>query len=405
MEKQNDLTTSLGRMQSGRPRIAIVATHPIQYHVPWFRALEESGLYDLTVLFGILPDDSQQGIGFGVRFTWDIPMLEGYTWKKLDNVSESPDLGRFSGCDTPGISRVLKELNPDIVILTGWQSKMLIQAGWAARKLKVPAIMRGESNALRHRQWFKRLFHGLYLNRFDGFLTIGKSNRQFYLNNGITADLLYDAPYFVDNARFLASIEGKTLELGKKRQSLSIDPHAFCFVYSGKLEEKKNVVSLMQCFAKLYKIKKDVHFLMMGDGELRAELESLIAKFNLPVTMTGFVNQSEIPSLYAIGNCFLLGSDYGETWGLVVNEAMICGLPAIVSDRVGCGSDLIIEGETGYVYPFTDSDKLVELMLKMAENPEAAATMGATARDHVLDHYNVEKTVNGTEKAISALLN
>ena len=392
------------RSYPGKLRVVIIATHPIQYHIPWFRALEETGIYDLTILYGMLPDSLQQGIGFGVTFTWDIPMLEGYSWKKLDNVSKSPDLGSYSGCDTPGIFNELKSINPDLVILTGWQSKMLVQAGRAARKLKLPVIMRGESNALRPRPWVKRIFHRLYLRRFDAFLTIGKSNKQFYLNNGMDINLLFDTPYFIDNDRFLACYKEEATQSEQQRHALGIDPNAFCFIYAGKLEEKKNVTTLLEGFTKLYQIRKDIHFLIIGDGERRPELESIIERHNLPVSLAGFVNQSEIPLMYAAGNCFLLGSDYGETWGLVVNEAMVCGLPAIVSNRVGCGPDLIIPGKTGYIFPFGDSHRLAQLMLEMVEDPEAAANMGMAAKGRVLQQYSVENTVRGTGEAISALI-
>ena len=68
----------------------------------------------------------------------------------------------------------------------------------------------------------------------------------------------------------------------------------------------------------------------------------------------GFVNQSELPAVYASADLLVLPSDGQETWGLVVNEAMACGIPAVVSDAVGCGPDLIEPGRTGAIFPFGD---------------------------------------------------
>ncbi|RUM38208.1 MAG: hypothetical protein DSY58_02595 [Desulfobulbus sp.] len=96
----------------------------------------------------------------------------------------------------------------------------------------------------------------------------------------------------------------------------------------------------------------------------------------------------------------ILSSDYDETWGLVVNEAMVCCLPAIVSDRVGCGPDLVEEGITGSLYPFGDIQTLAARMLYMAENQERLLQMGKNAQRRVLQHYNVKKAVKGTLAAV-----
>ena len=119
-------------------RAVLVTTHPIQYQVPWFQALSECPGIDLTVLFAVIPSDAQQGLEFGVKFQWNIPMLEGYQWKVLESAVPEPDLGKFAGCDTPEILSMLKSLNPDLLIVTGWHSKMLFQAVRAGKKMKLP---------------------------------------------------------------------------------------------------------------------------------------------------------------------------------------------------------------------------------------------------------------------------
>ncbi len=105
---------------------------------------------------------------------------------------------------------------------------------------------------------------------------------------------------------------------------------------------------------------------MKGTGVLGNEATALATESGLPVSFAGFLNQTEITQAYAAGDCLVLPSDYGETWGLVVNEAMVCGLPAIVSDRVGCGPDLVEPGVTGAVFPFGDIPALAKQLCDMA---------------------------------------
>jgi glycosyltransferase involved in cell wall biosynthesis len=106
-----------------------------------------------------------------------------------------------------------------------------------------------------------------------------------------------------------------------------------------------------------------------------------------------------MPAAYAVADCLILPSDHGETWGLVVNEAMACGLPAITSDRVGCHPDLIIPGLTGAVFPCGDSAALAEAMGRLAADPERLAVMGQAAREHV-KAYSIDALLEGTLAAL-----
>ena len=124
------------RPSGDRPRVALFATHPIQYHVPWFKALASRADLSLKVYFGHVPDAVQQGVGFGVDFHWDIPLRAGYASEVLDNVARPPSLGTFDGCDTPAVGQRLRKFRPSVAILTGWQSKMLVQAWWACVRQK-----------------------------------------------------------------------------------------------------------------------------------------------------------------------------------------------------------------------------------------------------------------------------
>jgi glycosyltransferase involved in cell wall biosynthesis len=146
-------------------------------------------------------------------------------------------------------------------------------------------------------------------------------------------------------------------------------------------------------------VQPRLHLLVVGTGELMAQAQALAAQWSLPVTFAGFLNQTEIASAYVASDCLVLPSDHGETWGLVVNEAMACGRPAIVSDRVGCGPDLVSEGETGSAVPFGDVAALAKCLVQLADGSKLAV-MGAKARARVTDGYSVDHAVAGTLAAL-----
>lgn len=391
-------------MQKTEPvKVAIIATHPIQYQVPWFIELARQEHIELTVYYTLIPDQNEQGIGFGIPFTWDIPLLEGYIWKVLPNRHGSPGLRGFFKSSTPSIYEELAASKPHVMIITGWQSLPLLQALWASIRLGIPHIIRAESNALRIRKWWVRILHRILLTQYNSFLAIGKANTEFYLGYGISPDCIFPCHYFIDNRRFQKQSDHIRTERENIRMGWGIDKNTVCFLYTGKLEPKKRIMDLLHAFDSIVKTVRNIHLLVVGTGELMEEAEGFIHKKKLPVSFAGFLNQTEIARAYVAGDCLVLPSDFGETWGLVVNEAMACGLPAIVSDRVGCGPDLIIGGETGYIFPFGDIHALSALLVQLSSDKERLRAMGEKARQHIA-HYSVEKAVEGTLKAIDYVL-
>lgn len=387
-----------------RMKVAILTTHPIQYQVPWFQALAAQPGLSVQVYYSLLPDQQQQGVGFGVSFNWDIPIFEGYSWAALENMARKPGLGTFFGASTPGILATLARNRPDAVIITGWQSFSLVQGLWACLRLRIPTIIRAESNALRQRPWWARILHRAFLSRFEGFLSIGKANRDFHLGNGVVESKIFACHYFVDNDRIASQYRSFSENRAGLRAAWGIPAQSTCFVFAGKLQEKKRITDLLVALNLARKSCPDLYLLVVGSGEQMDTAKSLVAAEDLPVTFAGFLNQTEMAKAYAASDCLVLPSDYGETWGLVVNEAMVCGLPAIVSDRVGCGPDLVSEGVTGALFPFGDVKALAECLARLATNPALRAAMGARARERIAD-YSVERAVAGTVQALTAVVN
>ncbi len=390
------------------PKVAFITSHPIQYQVPVFRELASNKEIEFTVLFAMLPDAASQGAGFGVAFEWDIPLLEGYSYRVLKNVSKSPGVTQYRGCDTPEIASVLRELQIDVLIVNGWVVKTCLQALRAAKKLRIPCIVRGEANNLRHRPWWKRWLQGQLVRRYAAVLPIGKANRDFYRSHGVAEAKMFDAPYCVENQRFSRAAAQAEFRRSDLRAHWSVPQNAVCFLFCGKFEHKKHPVELVEAFLLAQTTlgrngshSRPVHLLMVGDGVLRHQCEELAARHSLKasITFTGFLNQTQIVEAYVAADILVLPSDAGETWGLVVNEAMACGRPAIVSDQAGCCADLIVAGETGWFFEFGNWNALAECMIEGGCSPDVRETMSDRCRQHIA-RFSPEVAAKGIVEAI-----
>lgn len=381
-----------------RTRLAIIATHPIQYHAPWFRALALRPELDVVVGFVRIPDPAKQGEGFATSFQWDLPLLDGYAHTRLETALLWPSRPYFSE-RLRGFSAWLARERVEVLLATGWNEWSLLQAALEAHARKIPVIARGDTNGLLHRPLWKRLIHRRLLNLYQAFLVAGESNHRFYAGHRIAAERLWRAPHFVENTRFAhqaAELRGQRRAL---RQGWQIEDDETCFVFAGKLQPVKRIADLLEAVRLAAADGARLRLLVVGTGEQMTHARALVAEHRLPVTFAGFLNQTQIAQAYVAADCLVLPSDW-ETWGLVVNEAMACGCPAILSDRVGSYPDLILPEETGEIFAFADSRALADLMLKYSGRPELLEQMGRKAQNYVLLHHSVERSAQAVVDAV-----
>jgi len=325
---------------------------------------------------------------FGESFAWDMDLLEGYKHEFYPQASPdfSPNNG-FWGVQFPGVENYLRENQPDAVMIFGWLFAGYWQVACAARKLGIPYILRAESNLLNRgnslKWWVKKQSVGRLCCGAAGCLAIGQRNQDLFRAYGVSEERIQVAPYFVDNDLFIS--ESARLKPGylTLRDRFELPQDALVFLFMGKLIEKKHPDHLLQAWHGLPEsLRKRSALLFVGSGAMLEELK-ILPQDEPRVVFTGFLNRKQLHEAYAVSDVLILPSDEGETWGLVVNEAMASGLPTIVSDRVGCAPDLILEGQTGYSYPFGDITALSDTLAHLIKDAELINSMGAVAVKHV----------------------
>jgi glycosyltransferase involved in cell wall biosynthesis len=379
-------------------RLAIVASHPIQYQAPLFREL--SRRMDVVVFYAHRASrEDQSKAGFGVGFDWDVDLLSGHEHRFLDNVSRRPGLDRFAGCDTPSIGKELADGRYDALLVTGWHLKSYWQAIRAAKRSGIPLMVRGDSQLDTPRGVLKRLAKALVypvgLRVFDIALYVGARSRRYWERYGFPHDRLVFSPHCVDNAWFA---ERATEEARHAlRAGHGIAPDARVVLFAGKLVPLKRPLDLVNAAGALAAAGKGVTLLVAGDGMLAPQVVAAAAEARVKLVHLGFCNQSAMPAVYAAADALVLPSD-SETWGLVANEALACGRAVIVSDACGCAPDLAADNTAGCTFPVGDVAGLAGAIARTLEAPPAAAAIGEKA-----SRYSLGAAADGICRALEML--
>ena len=385
------------------PRLAILSTHPIQYYAPLFRALHDGPL-DIHVFYGWegMARSEATDHGFGVKVQWDIPLLDGYPHTFLENRSKVPGTHHFNGIDSSEVIEQIEKWRPDALLVFGWNYRSHLRA---LRHFhgRIPILFRGDSTLLDEvpgpKTWLRRIILKWIYRHIDNALYVGRHNRDYFLEHGLKEDQLAWAPHAVENERFMADDEVREREAQAWRRELGIADEERVILFVGKLEDKKDPQLLLEAFreARL----DGVHLIFGGTGPLEHLLRSEANE--MPnVHLIGFQNQSRMPVVYRLGDVFVLPSrGPGETWGLAVNEAMACRRPVIVSDRVGCAPDLVIENETGWAFPAGDQSALSRTLRQALAENRRLTMMGEKARE-LIGAWSIGEEARRIEKAAGA---
>jgi glycosyltransferase involved in cell wall biosynthesis len=376
-----------GASHESQPRLGVLAYGPIQYHTPLYQCLAKRQKVELDVLFlsdmGYHPTVDP---GFGKAISWDIDLLSGYTHRFLSRAVERRSL----------LQRV-RELarwipSHDVIVVNGYSNPWMLLAMALSLSRGIPFLLRASSHPKGHLRGIRGRLRNLgvraVVSASAGGLSMGLLNDDFYRR--YNAHVVTFAPNSVDNARFSEPSPVCRADLLAR---WGLDDALPVVMFCGKVAPHKRPLDLS---AAVKLLPFDVNTLFVGDGVLSEAVRSSLIPGRGAVT--GFVNQSELPSYYQAADLLVLPSE-AETWGLVINEAMAAGALPVVSDRVGAARDLVCG--LGEVYPRGDVPELaraLERALKSTEDPE----LRSRVREHV-SRYSLELTAEGFEQAACAV--
>ncbi|MEO7766095.1 MAG: glycosyltransferase family 4 protein [Ferruginibacter sp.] len=345
--------------------VIFINSHPIQYFAPMYKYMNQHGVKTKA---WYCSDESIKGgrdKQFGVDVKWDIPLLEGYEYIFYKNYSRKPShFAGFFGLINLGVITRLFKIPKSVIVVHGWHYFthffVLLLGKLRGHTICLRCEMPQKQEALKTgwkmniKRWGLKY---ILFPRINFFLYIGTQNRLFYKSFGIDDQQLIFCPYSVDDQRFRNEYQQLKPNIAGLKDKMGIPTDAKIILYSGKYMDKKRPLDLVNAFHQLN--HPACWLVMVGEGELRKDMERCIAENNIKqVILTGFVNQSQVAEFYAISDVFVMCSTIGETWGLSVNEAMNFGLPVIVSDLTGCSEDMVKNGDNGYIFETGNTHQL-----------------------------------------------
>lgn len=370
-------------------RLAIVASHVIQYQDPFFRLLAQEADIDLTVLYcSTAGAETYRDEDMKTTLAWDIDLLQGYRYRFLRNLARDSNAG-YTRLINPGIVPALIRGRYDAVIfMFGWGAITALLGMAACWITRTPFFLYGDSSFPPPERTFRTWFLRRIFARATGFMVSGKLNADYYRHYGADERTFFLLPWAVDNARFAAaSADGL-------RERYGIANDAVVILFSAKLVPRKDPMTLLRAFEAMNH-RGSAALVFMGDGELRGELE----KHRVPnVHFTGFINQREIPGHYAMSDVFVLPSLY-EPRGAVINEAMACGLPVIVTDRCGSIGDIVLENENAFIYPAGDAAALRDALDTIVSDDALRSRMGQRSRE-IIAGWDFARGVRGVRQML-----
>jgi len=382
-------------------KLVFINTHPIQYFAPLYQAITHDDTFDLEVWYcskhGLNGEIDKQ---FGQAVKWDIPLLEGYQYRFLRNAFFPASIYGFWGLMNLEVIRLLFRLpKGSILTVTGWSNFTYLISIFFGKIFGLTVCLRCESPL--HKELalnrLKRISKSFLLGKLlfklvDYFLYIGTQNKVFYEYYGIKANQLIFSPYAVDNIRFgrEAARLADSEQPKHLKTALDLPPDSKIALFTGKLYNIKRPFDLIQAFHQIS--DPNLGLIVVGDGELRYTLEQYVRNHQMQnVVFVGFVNQSEISIYYAMANVIVLCSE-SETWGLSINEAMNFGLPAVVSDMVGCAGDLVKDGVNGSIFKKGNIEKLAEAIQQVLYSKDYSKMREASRL--IIQHYSYQASVN-----------
>jgi glycosyltransferase involved in cell wall biosynthesis len=372
-------------------RLVILTEIIAPYRIPVFNSLARHEEIDLHVIFLAQTNpDERQWLVYADEIRFSYQVLPSWRMK----------LANYGLLVNLNVSEALKRADPEVVLCGGYNYPAAWQAQRWARQHGVAFLLWCESTANDQRaghvviESLKRNF----LAKCDAFVVPGDSARRYVEQMQCSGKRIFVAPNAVDNDLFASRAQAARANANRLRGKLGLPARYFLFV--GRLLKSKGVFDLLEAYASLGEaLRSEVGLVFAGDGSLRAQLESRAHSiFPGAVHFAGFVQRDDLPAYYALADSLVFPT-HSDTWGMVVNESMACGVPVICSEVAGCAANLV--QTNGRLVPSHSVTHLTAAMKEVALDAALRERMATESR-RIIQNYSPEFCARGIARSALA---
>lgn len=374
-------------------RLLIITEIIAPYRIPVFNALAASKEVELHVIFLSETDASlRQWRVYSDEIQFSYEVLQSFRRR----------VRGFNVLLTRGVSAALARANSDVIVAGGYNYVAMWEAKRWAGARGIPLVLWSESNSqdARKNLWPVEFAKRKFIDACHGYVVPGKAAAEYLSRFGVVKDHIYLAPNAVDVERFANGADMARRD-PHNRQRLGLP--AQYFLYVGRFVKSKGIYDLLNAYAKLpEEIRITTGLVFLGDGEERVELMRECGNVQPGrILFPGFVQRDDLPGYYANATALVFPS-HSDPWGLVVNEAMACGIPVIATDAPGCTADLVCDGVNGYVCASGSAEELAQAMMKLVKDPDGRGRM-CKASAATSQGFTPEAWAHGMVRAIEAV--
>jgi glycosyltransferase involved in cell wall biosynthesis len=358
-------------MEAGRPvtRVAFVSPEPTPYRSPLLDRVAATGGIDLTVVYAAQTVANR---------TWKVEPLHRAVFLDGLKIPGVHGLFRHDYPVTPGIWRALREAHPDCVVVSGWSTFAAQAALSWCRARRVPYVLLVESHDEGPKPgWRRRVKETVVppiVKRAASVLVTGSLARESMVRQGADPERVRVFANTIDVVRYGERADELAGRRDEFRAELGLSPEDVAVLTVARLAAEKGIDTLLRAAA-----RARLPVVVAGEGPDRAQLERLAGELEVRVTFTSRP-WDRVVELYVAADVFALLSTH-EPWGVVVNEAAACGLPLVLSDRVGAARDLLQDGENGVLVPAVDVEAAAAAFRRLAGDIDLRKRMGARSPD------------------------
>jgi len=345
------------------------------YHNARFNYISESNQLNLSVLETNISSN---------RYPWEENLNKNYKALELclnNKTNKKLQIKRK-------VNKILKEIKPDIIYLSGWNEKISHYFLFICQIKKIPIVILSDSRYKgTKRNIFIELLKGFLLKGCSSAIVAGKESENYLIKLGFKKSAIFKPYNVVDNNYFLST--------NKSRRS---NKYILCVSRFLKLKNHKKLLKAFE----IYKKKDgDLNLILIGSGPEKENIikykEELSCSSN--ISIEPWKNMSELKSYYCNAKVFVLLSN-NDTWGLVVNEAMASSLPCIVSYECGCYVDLIKDNNTGWGVDPEDEDQLVNIFHEIDKIGESEFFDRQKSCLNIINDYSLENFSDAVKNSL-----